>query len=94
MENLKTCKKCGKELPITEFYAHKNAKDGLLNVARVVTLRIQPPFEKREEHRGGGNLKKVYSNPDLASFTPKQLMDELAARGYHASGKVTKDFSF
>lgn len=53
MENLKTCKKCGKELPITEFYAHKNAKDGLLNVARVVTLRIQPPFEKREEHRGG-----------------------------------------
>lgn len=39
-------------------------------------------------------MSKVFSNPELAKFTPAQLMKELAARGYHAKGKVTRDFSF
>lgn len=30
----------------------------------------------------GDNYRKVYNNPDLAVFTPKQLMDELRSRGY------------
>ena len=94
MENMKTCKKCGKELPMTEFYAHKNAKDGLLNVCKSCHIAQTTAIRKARRASGGGNLKNVYSNPELASFTPKQLMDELAARGYHASGKVTKDFSF
>lgn len=29
MEETKTCSKCGKELPISEFYKNKNKKDGL-----------------------------------------------------------------
>jgi hypothetical protein len=28
------------------------------------------------------NLIKVYTNPDLAQFTPRQLMQELKARGF------------
>lgn len=39
-------------------------------------------------------MSKVFTNPELAKFTPAQLMKELAARGYHATGKVTRDFSF
>lgn len=27
-------------------------------------------------------LRKIYTNPDLAKFSPRQLIDELKARGY------------
>lgn len=90
----KICKKCGKELPMTEFYANMAYKDGFFNICKKCHNAQVIAMRKARRASGGGNLKKVYSNPDLASFTPKQLMDELAARGYHASGKVTKDFSF
>ena len=30
----------------------------------------------------GGNLKKIYSNPELAKFSPRELIAELKARGY------------
>lgn len=28
---------------------------------------------------------KIHTNEELAKFTPRQLMDELAARGYHGT---------
>lgn len=36
------------------------------------------------------HMKKVYSNIDLAKFTPKQLMDELRSRGYSGELKYTQ----
>lgn len=36
--------------------------------------------------REGGNLKKIYSNPELAKFSPRELIAELKARGY--TGKL------
>ena len=43
--------------------------------AKVPTSRNTP-----RKNRGGTN--HVFSNPDLARFTPRQLMEELRARGY------------
>lgn len=31
---------------------------------------------------GGGELTKVFTNPDLAKFKPGELIEELKARGY------------
>lgn len=31
---------------------------------------------------GGGKLTKVFTNPDLAKFKPRELIEELKARGY------------
>lgn len=31
------------------------------------------------------NTSKVHTLEELAKFTPRQLMDELAARGYHGT---------
>lgn len=98
MENTKVCKSCGRELPFSEFYHAEHNKDGLMGTCK--SCHIKRSAEKVRQRRetmkssGGGNLKKVYTHPDLAHFTERQLMAELAARGYHAEGTVTKRFSF
>ena len=76
MENTqtKTCSKCGRTLPIENFYVNKDGKPysyckecvKILNSAR----RITPPDSE---------------NP-LSAFTPRQLMQELKRRGY--TGKL------
>lgn len=42
---------------------------------------------------GGGNLKKIYSNPELAKFSPRELIAELKARGYTGELKYTQTIS-
>ena len=76
MENTqtKTCPRCGRTLPIENFYKNKDGKPysyckecvKVLNSAR----RITPPDSE---------------NP-LSAFTPRQLMQELKRRGY--TGKL------
>ena len=34
-------------------------------------------------------MNKVFSNPELARFTPRQLIDDLKARGYSGQLKYT-----
>lgn len=53
---MKTCKKCGKELPLTEFYAHKNAKDGLLNVCKSCHNAQTTAIRKARRASGGGGI--------------------------------------
>ena len=43
--------------------------------------------------RGGGNLKKIYSNSELARFSPRELITELKARGYTGELKYTQTIS-
>lgn len=84
MENevkTKVCKKCGQELPLDQFYTSVNCKDGHLNVYKKCKnshnkLRNQI---KKESQSG---IHKVFVNPDLAKFTPRQLIEELRGRGY------------
>lgn len=42
---------------------------------------------------GGGDLKKIYSNPELARFSPRELIAELKARGYTGELKYTQTIS-
>ena len=41
----------------------------------------------------GGGLKKIYSNPELARFSPRELIAELKARGYTGELKFTQTIS-
>ena len=41
----------------------------------------------------GGNLKKIYSNSELARFSPRELIAELKARGYTGELKFTQTIS-
>ena len=43
--------------------------------------------------RGGGNLKKIYSNSELVRFSPRELITELKACGYTGELKYTQTIS-
>ena len=77
MEKLKKCSKCGRELPVSEFWKNASTEDGLQTYCK----------------EGGGNLKKIYSNLELAKFSPRELIAELKARGYTGELKYTQTIS-
>lgn len=89
----KVCKKCGRELPIENFYTNKSLKGGHDNCCKECKNayskewqkknREKKKIEKIENERIEFEKKyKVYTNRDLAKFTPRDLMLELKARGY------------
>lgn len=74
----KVCSKCGKVLPISEFHSDSRTADGLSKVCRNCKLE-----EKREARVLQKELQQ--KNP-LASFKPRELIEELRRRGY--TGKL------
>lgn len=93
MIKTKKCAKCGNEYPVTEFYKNNKHKDGLQSYckrcqnevstesARRFSAKKKSVIDKIEtaEHT---TLFKVYGNPKLAEFTPRELMVELKSRGF------------
>ena len=67
----KKCSKCGRELPPSEFYVKNSAADGL-----------QTWCKKCQKEKVRTNYTNNHCNPDLAQFTPRQLIEELRHRGY------------
>ena len=76
-ENITTkeCKHCHRTLPVTDFYKKSNSPDGLQYVCKQCQKEINRNLQRKKKLFGGGN-------PELARFTPRQLMEELRARGY------------
>ena len=77
MEELKTCSRCGKTLPLKEFYKRKNSNDG--HDARCKDCKKQ----YNAEHRVSGRLE------ELEQYTNRQLLDELKHRGFSGNLRVT-----
>lgn len=67
----KKCLKCGRELPLNEFYLKRGAPDGL-----------QTWCKECQKERVRTNYTNNHCNSDLAQFTPRQLIEELKNRGY------------
>ena len=95
MEEIRTkvCKKCGKELPIENFYTNKSLKGGHDNTCRECKNAYSKEWAKKNREKKKLQAKeneriefekkyKIYTNPELAKFTPRELMLELKARGY------------
>lgn len=71
----KRCPKCGRELPASEFYVKKGAADGLQAWCK--------KCQKAASHnRFASKAHCKCCNPELAQFTPRQLIEELKNRGY------------
>ena len=89
----KVCKHCGRELPLENFYVNKSLKGGHDNTCKECKNTYAKEWQKKnkekkkaqkiEEERIEFEKKyKIYTNRELAKFTPRELMLELKARGY------------
>lgn len=74
----KKCTICGSELPVSEFAHHPKAADGLCNACNKC---------RSKKTRKPRKSTLIVGNPDLASFKPRDLIEELRMRGY--KGKLT-----
>lgn len=95
MEEIKTkvCSKCGRELPLSEFYKRKVSNDGLQSYCKECAIKMSSEYAKKLRERRTArkieaerivfdNKYKIYTCKELAPFTPRELMLELKARGY------------
>lgn len=89
----KVCNKCGRVLPLSDFYTNSKAKDGHATYCKVCSNAISVEYarkrraRKKEEAKGNERIEfekkyKIYTDKELAKFTPRELMLELKARGY------------
>lgn len=88
---MKRCNRCGRELDESEFNKNIRTKDGLQYYCKecqreLNRMRIKPKLPQLKVPQIGGG--KV--NSELAAFTPRQLMEELKARGYTGELKYTQ----
>ena len=83
----KKCTKCGRELPRSEFWKNPTREDGLQEYCKECGKEY---FKKKRSKPSNSSLKKVFTNPELAKFTPRHLMDELKARGYTGELQYTQ----
>lgn len=81
----KICRICGEKKPITDFPVNNQYIDGYDTRCKGC---------KNEEARVGYHARrgkpKGGDNPALADFTPRELIEELRARGYKGQLEFTK----
>lgn len=74
MEGTKVCIKCGRELPLSEFYKNNKAKDGRASQCRECYAEYLVKYKQKKEQE--------FKSARLSNFTPRDLMHELAIRGF------------
>ena len=83
----KKCTGCGRELPVTEFYVRSNAPDGLQSWCKEC-------FREADKQRSRKATRKRESggacSDELKMYTARQLMEELAKRGYRGELEYVK----
>lgn len=87
------CRKCGRELPAENFFKNHTCKDGIDTICKDCKNEYQREWQKKnKEKKKAQKIEneriefekkyKIYTNRELAKFTPRELMLELKARGY------------
>ena len=80
----KVCRKCGRELPLDAYFKNATYRDGYMSKCKEC-IKAE---EKERNDRNRARIMEVSMNNGrtLASYTPRELMAELARRGY--TGKL------
>ena len=62
MEKLKKCSKCGRELPVSEFWKNASTEDGLQTYCK----ECGNVYAKNRKKTPGGGLKKIYGKSSVS----------------------------
>lgn len=87
----KRCNKCGRELPVTEFYKKAGTRDGLQYTCKDCQNAY---YKLYHQSRGTTNVVRktsVSENPELSKFQPRELIEELRYRGYSGKLIITRE---
>ena len=84
----KICKKCGRELPISQFKNNCLSKDGTINICKDCYKKALRERKSKTEDITPPLTKGC--NPELSQFTPRELIDELKARGYRGKLSIVR----
>lgn len=92
VRHTKRCKRCGQIKHINMYSKQKGSADGLLHYCKdckSLENKTRPSRKKTTDIDNvervtieGQKLCKVHAHVELATFTARQLMEELKARGY------------
>lgn len=92
----KVCSKCGRELPITEFYKNADCADGHIGQCKQCKYEKAKLRRARAKAQQTANTPPYTCNPEFADKTPRELQDslrklkhELIARGFNCEVKLT-----
>lgn len=83
----KRCSKCRRELPTSEFAKRSLSKDGFQSYCKA----CQSEVARTRKSKTKVTKMEGEMNPDLSQFTPRELMQELSARGYHGKLSYTQE---
>ena len=86
---MKKCKTCGRELPLESFKKNYLAADGRVSVCVDCISRTRKKHQ--DEIITPPLIDKSNCNQALAQFTPRELIEELRARGYKGKLQITRE---